>query len=319
MAFLPPPSFEIPRPPVEPPLHGLVDTAYTPDLSQIPESERDRWQAGISFSPNPSTCDHVTPWLSWTDDPEDKADPTSQVPFSTYHSFTLTYTSYCQAVPGKEMDRNVEAAKKALIAGTAQAVEAIYWGPNTGNPIEDLFPPVGGNFSLSSATPLVTGFGSNDCTGILNRNPVGNDIVAFSPKQALLSLTQALGNCGIGARGFIHAPVYLAEDWAEQGLIRLTDKSDITSKLVTNVRSDYVVGGSGYTGSGPLGHPLEQPADGYSWAYASGPVGVLLSEPEDRETTMVDHRSNLHRIIVERTVVIASNPSCVFAAYVDVA
>src|SRR5690606_37435947 len=104
-----------------------------------------------------------------------------------------------------------------------------------------------------------------------------------------------------------------------QALIRLTDKSDITSKLVTNVRGDYIVGGSGYTGSGPLGHPLEQPADGYSWAYASGPVGVLLSEPEDRETSLIDHRTNLHEIIVERTVAIVANNTCLFAVYVDVA
>jgi hypothetical protein len=203
-----------------------------------------------------------------------------------------------------------------LIAGSGQAVEAIFWGPNDGT-LADAFPPLGDNFSLSSATPLVTGFGADSCTGILNDEPVGSGIVAYTPKQALLALTKALGDCALGARGFIHAPVSLVEDWAEQGLITLSDPTDPTSKFITNVRGDYVVGGSGYTGVGPDGHPLEQPADGHTWAYATGPVGVLLSEPRSAETTVIDHRNNLHKILVERTVAIAANASCLFAAYVD--
>lgn len=320
MAFLPPPSFEIPRPPVEPPLHGLLDTAYEPDLSQFPESEQERWEAGISFSPNPSTCaDHVEPWMSWTDSPADKALPGANVPYSTYNTFTLTYSTHCMAVPGKELDANIKAAMENLVAGSGQAIESVFWGPGSAGPLAAMFPPLGNNFSLSSATPLVTGYAADSCTGILNRNPTGSNIVAFTPKQALLSLTQALGNCALGARGFIHAPVYLADDWAETGLARLSDQNDTTSKFITNFRGDYVVGGSGYSGIGPEGHPLQTPADGYAWAYSTGPVGVLMSEPRSAETTLVDHRNNLHKIIVERTVAIAANSSCLFAAYVDVA
>lgn len=320
MAFLPPPSFEIPRPPIEAPLHGLLDVAYTPDLTDLPESERDRWQNGITFAPNPTTCtDKVSPWLPWTDDPQNKTPPSSAVPFSTYHTYVLTYTLYCQAIPGPELKTNVAKAKEALVAGTGQAVEAIFWGPNSGGVLADLFPPADDNFSLSGSTPLVTGFASNSCSGILNRSPLTTGIVPFTPKQALLALTQALGNCGLGIRGFIHAPVYLAEDWAGEQYITLSDNSDTTSPLITHVRGDYVVGGSGYSGVGPEGHVFETPQDGFAWAYASAPVGVLLSEPEERETTLIDHTNNLHKVIVERTVAIAANPSCLFAAYVDVA
>lgn len=320
MAFLPPPAFEIPRPPVEPPLHGLLDTAYEPDLSHFPESEREKWQAGISFVPNPATCaDHVVPWAAWSDSPEDKADPGANVAYSTFQSFVLTYSTECLAIPGNELDERVKAAKEALIAGSGQAVEAIFWGPGSAGPLAGIYAPLGSNFSLSGETPLVTGSGADACNGILNQTPTGSGIVDFTPKQALLSLTQALGNCGLGARGLIHAPVYLVEDWASQGLIALSDPADPTSKFITNIRGDYVVGGSGYSGVGPEDHPLEQPADGYAWAYATGPVGVLLSEPEEQETTLVDHRNNMHRIIVERTVAIAANTSCLFAAYVDVA
>ena len=320
MAFLPPPAFEIPRQPVEPPLHGLQDTAYEPDLSLFPESERDRWEAGISFSPNPSTCaDHVAPWMAWTDDPEDKDAPGANVAYSVYNTFVLTFSEHCQAVPGKELDARVKAAMDNLVAGSGQAVESVFWGPGSAGPLAEMFYPTGENFSLSGNTPLVTGFGANACTGILNRDPTSSGIVSFSPKQALLSLTQALGNCALGARGFIHAPIYLVEDWAEQGLIRLEDPTDTSSKYITNIRGDYIVGGSGYSGVGPDGHPLEIPADGFSWAYATGPVGVLLSEPRSAETTIVDHKSNIHRILVERTVAIAANSSCLFAAYTDVA
>ena len=320
MAFLPPPSFEIPRPPVEPPLHGLLDTAYEPDLSQFPESERDRWEAGITFSPNPSTCaDHVVPWMPWTDNPEDKELPGANVAYSVYNTFALTFSEHCQAVPGAELDARVQAAMDNLVAGSGQAVESAFWGPGSSGPLADMFYPTGSNFSLSGNTPLVTGSGANSCTGILNVNPVGSNITAYTPKQALLALTQALGNCALGARGFIHAPVYLVEDWASDGLIRLEDPMDPTSKFITNIRGDYVVGGSGYSGVGPDGHPLETPADGYAWAYATGPVGVLLSEPRSVETTLIDHSNNLHKILVERTVAIAANSSCLFAAYVDVA
>lgn len=318
MAFLPPPSFEIPRPPLEAPLHGLRDVAYTPNLNSIPESERDRWTGGITFAPNPTTCeDHVVPWMGWTDDPADKAGPGANVPYSTYHSFTLTYSTSCHALPS-DLDDRVEAALEALDAGTGQAIESIFWGPGSAGPLAPMFPPLGSNFSLSSATPLVTGYGADACSGILNHNPLTGDIVALSPKQALLALTQALANCGLGARGFIHAPVYLAEDWAGEGQIKPSGDDD-KDPLITRIRGDYVVGGSGYSGVGPEGHVLQTPASGHAWAYASGPVGLLMTEPRAVETTLIDHKTNLHNIIVERTVAIAANASCLFAVYVDVA
>lgn len=318
MAFLPPPSLEIPRPPIEPPLHGLVDTAYVPDLSDLPGNQRDRWEAGISYYPNPVSCDHVTPWMSWTDAPEDKAEPGTNVPYSTYHSFTLTYSTHCLVTPGS-LDANVDAAMDALKAGTSQAVEAVFWGPGSDGPLADLFPPTGANFSLSGSTPLITGYAAGSCNGILNQNATAGNIIAVSPRQALLALTQALGTCSLGARGFLHASPYIAEEWAEKGMITPSDPKDPTSKLITHIRGDYIVGGSGYAGTGPVDHPRETPAAGHAWAYATGPVGVLLSEPRSVETTLVDQRTNLHRIIVERTVAIAANTTCLFAIYVDVA
>jgi hypothetical protein len=311
------PSFEIPGLPVEPPLHGLIDTAYVPDLSAFPEGEQNRWEAGIAFLPNPATCGHVQPWLPGTDDPADKADPDPNVPFSTFLSFNLTYSVHCHVSSDRSMKFNIDAALAALEAGTSQAVEAVFWGPGTGGPLESL--SENGNFTLSGSSPLVTGYDAGSCQGVLNRNALSSGITAFSAKQALLALTQALGNCALGARGFIHAPVYLVQDWAEQGLIKLSVPDDPTSKFITSVRGDYIVGGSGYPGTGPDGHPVETPEDGYAWAYASGPVGVLLSKPQEKETTLIDHTSNLHRILVERTVAIAANDTCLFSAYVDVA
>lgn len=319
MALMPPLSFEIERIPVEPPLHGLLDVVYTPDLSSLSEEDRNRWESGIAFPPSATTCnDKVVPWMSGSDDPQDKAGPGVVPPFDSYRSFVLTYTTHCMANPS-QLEDQVELAKQALIAGTPQAVESIFWGPNGDGPLADLFAEDVGNFSLSGSTPLVTGYDADSCNGILNRNTLGSDITAYTPKQALLALTQALGNCGLGARGIIHAPVYLAEDWASQRLARLSDNSDVASPLITNVRGDYVVGGSGYSGEGPNGHALQEPADGYAWAYATGPVGLLLSEPEHSDTTLIDNRNNLHEIIVERRVSIAASTSCLFAVYVDVA
>lgn len=320
MAFLPPPSFEIPRPPLEPPLHGLLDTAYVPDLSSLPEGDRNKWESGITFIANPSTCtDQVEAWQPWTDDPADKAEQVTSVPDSVYHSVVLTYSTTCHVGSATMEKERIQAAKDALVAGSGQALEEIFWGPNGDGPLSEIFAPSGPNFSLSGSTPLVTGYTGDACSGILNRNALGSDITAHTPKQALLALSQALANCGLGARGFIHAPVYLAEDWHEQGLIKPSKPDDLSSKLITGVRGDYIVGGSGYTGIGPNGHPREEPADGHAWAYATGPVGVILSEPEFKDITMIDNRTNLSRIIVERTAVIAASASCLYAVYVDVA
>lgn len=316
MAYLPPQAFEIPRPPLEPPLHGLLDTAYTPDLSNVPEEDKNRWEGGISFASNPASCDHVTPWMSGTDDPDDKADPGPATPFSTYRSFVLTYSTRCMVTAASTLDDNVKAAEEALVVGSGQAVEAILWGPGAGSPLAELFDEEGENFSLTGSTPLVTG-APGDCIGILNQGGAGGGAVALTPKEALQALTKALGRCAIGARGFIHASVDLAEDWAGQSLITLSDPKDPESKLITNVRGDYVVGGSGYSGAGPAGHALATPAAGHAWAYATGPVGVLLSDPVAKETSLVDNRTNLHRVLVERTAAIAVNSTCLFAVYVD--
>lgn len=312
MALLALPSYEIPSPPIEPPLHGLLDTAYTPEVGDLSEEDAKHIEAGFTFIPNPPTCGHVQPWAA-TCEPVDKADPGDNSSIVAFHSFVLTYSTECHALPSQLSER-VKAAERALAVGTGQAVEAIFWGPYTGGPLEVL----SSNFSLSGSTPLVTG-GADFCSGILNVNGTGSDIVAYSPKQAQLALSQALGNCALGARGFLHAPVYVAEDWAEQGLIVPSDPKDRTSKLITNVRGDYVVGGSGYSGTGPEGHPLETPAEGHAWVYASGPVGVRLGEITSQETTLIDRATNLQRIIVERTVSIAASETCLFAAYVDVA
>lgn len=315
MALCALPAYEIARPPLEAPLHGLLDTAYIPDLSDLPEDEQKRWEAGISFTPNPLSCeDHVVPWMSGTDDPQDKALPGANAAYSHYHSFVLTYSTICHVTPGRSIEDGVEAAKQALEVGSGQAVESILWGGDPDSPIADLLAE-GENFSLSGSTPLVTGAGA--CSGILNDNGLGGGAVAVNPKQALQMLTKALGTCAVGARGFIHAPVDIAEDWAGQGLVIPSDPKDPASKLITNIRGDYVVGGSGYTGIGPNGHALETPAAGNYWVYASGPVGVLMSEPEFQDTTIIDQTTNLHRVIVERTVAIAANPSCLFAVYVD--
>ena len=310
-------TLEIQRPPIEAPLHGLLDTAYEIDISAVSESDREKWESAISFFPNPVSCHPVTPWVPGCDDPQDKSEGGVNTPFSEFRTIVLTYSTVCHVVPG-DLDANVDAAMDALRVGSGQAIESVLWGPHTGGILDDLYGD-GGNFSLSGSTPLVTGYDAGSCNGILNQNALGSNAVAHTPKQALLALTQALGNCAIGARGFIHAPVYLAEDWAGQDLAKPSDPKDPASKLITNVRGDYVVGGSGYSGAGPVGHPLATPAEGHAWAYATGPVGVLLGEPTAKEATLIDHRTNLHRIIVERPAAIAANSLCIFAVYVDVA
>jgi hypothetical protein len=115
-----------------------------------------------------------------------------------------------------------------------------------------------------------------------------NDYLANNPDEiaggqltanvdALSALDEALAGlsengCGCGARGWIHAPIPVVNDWLFAKLLR-TDGT-----LYYSPAGNIVVTGPGYDGSSPEGDIDESGLT--AWVYATGPVDIRLGAPK---------------------------------------
>lgn len=102
-------------------------------------------------------------------------------------------------------------------------------------------------------------------------------------KYGLALLEQALGDDSIGGRGVIHATRGVAS--------ALGFKGGSNGRIETPI-GNYLVAGSGYTGTGPDG---EEPTGDQAWMYATGPVVVRLGPADmyqEREKISLDIRNN---------------------------
>lgn len=100
-------------------------------------------------------------------------------------------------------------------------------------------------------------------------------------KYGVALLEQALANSGCGVRGVIHAT---------RGVASVMGAKDVEGHLETAL-GNFVVAGTGYTGTGPDG---TMPTAG-TWLYATGPVAVRLGEayvPAEELSQRVDTRVN---------------------------
>ncbi len=137
-----------------------------------------------------------------------------------------------------------------------------------------------------------------------------NGGAATGPRAALAALTQAIASCGGGNRGMIHAPAYAVELWSDW----LVEDGDV---LRTKVRGDIVIPGAGYPGTSPAG---AAPADGTTWAYATGMVSVLLGEVEivpDEDGQALDRRTNSLIYRAERSAAATWDGCCHYGVLVN--
>lgn len=127
-------------------------------------------------------------------------------------------------------------------------------------------------------------------------------------KYGLALLERALGDAGCGTRGTIHVTRDVAS---------VLGAKDVDGHLETPL-GNYVVAGTGYTGHGPDGtHP--NPG---TWMYATGPVSVLLGEPQVPETEEfqnLDLDVNMYRSRVQSAAAVTWDGCAHFAVYVDLA
>lgn len=134
---------------------------------------------------------------------------------------------------------------------------------------------------------------------------------AVKPKVGVALLEQALANNQGGAKGVIHSPVAI-------GSVLADDYKVEDDTLRTPLGNTFITG-AGYDGSGPNGEP--QSGTSY-WLYATGAIGVRLSEPSVTPDTMpeaVDRRVNHITVVAERLAAATWDGCSHFAVLVDLA
>jgi hypothetical protein len=257
------------------------------------ESPGSRWESGFVFQPE--NCIEAEAWNPCGPPPNPKKvydgnqDPVEYAPFI----LEVPYT--CAAYGFRAVDYE-EKALRQIDAAKGKALEYEFWTGSI-NP---------SNVNLVHGTP-------NDDSHVLNPGGAAAP-VPVSPGMALVLLSQALANCGTGARGMIHATAGLVERWSQLRYV-----TDVDGVLQTGGRCDIVVSGSGYPGTGPNGQPPPGPNE--VWAYATGMVVVRLgptlllpetfSEAFDRRTNTVTYRGEISASAVH-------DGCCSFAVLVDV-
>lgn len=283
----------------EAPLHGLTSAATVINLG---DADR-RAEAGITW--RRPHCDAEPSWWSPECDAAqpNKAplprpgEPPQQAPVVLFLGVT------CDTV-GLGVNEDDQALTRGLLeAGTSKAIESAVWGVDTP-----------GAMQLHQNQSLVYSFASPG-----NAAPSGDRILtdAGDPmprKNALAALGAALAGCGAGSRGIIHAPAMLGELWAQELL------TEDGPRLRTKGRGDWVVVGSGYPGTGPVGAAAADPPAGSTWAFASGPVTVRLGPVEDvgpDRASVINRSTNDITWFAERTATWQMDACCVFAALVD--
>lgn len=207
--------------------------------------------------------------------------------FQHYQPFTIEAIDYCSTFGYAKHD--VEArAIAALEAGTQKGLEYEFWtgtAAQTNNYVDNRY--------LASAN-------STDVT------PTPGTPVKI--RYGLALLEHALAGCGLGTRGTIH----MTHDVASA----LNPK--VVGDHLETPLANYIVAGSGYTGSGPTG---AQPPTG-QWMYATGPVAVRLGRSEvlgDKMSQQVDRSVNTWEVHAERPAAVTWDGCCAFAVLVDLA
>lgn len=130
------------------------------------------------------------------------------------------------------------------------------------------------------------------------------------PAHGLALLEKALGDCGCGTRGYIHATRDVASS------LRKYIKPNGNDVLETNLGTGFIAG-TGYTGSGPDG---SVPSGQLRWMYATGQVSVGLGKVETTPPTRseaIDTEINSVIVKAERPAFASWDGCCHFAVLVD--
>lgn len=225
----------------------------------------------------------------------------NQPNFRTYYPFDIEADFEASAVLANYWDYE-SIAKNYLELGQQKAVERELWS---------------GALAQQQAAVWVTG--DHQGEAFPNKWLASTDATDVTPipgtpvktKHALALLEKALGDCGLGVKGVIHATCDVASTLG----LNLKVKDDA---LITTL-GNSVVAGVGYTGSSPAG---TLPVGTAVWMYATGPVtvrlGPITATPDDRSQS-VDTRVNTVHVYSSRPAAVTWDSCCHFAVLVDLA
>jgi hypothetical protein len=280
------PNAVVTAPAAAAPLHSLLAAA------EQPTGEGNRWELGYEFCPE--SCGRAVAWDWECADPTKPDKPTSATDPDdvSFEPFQVIVDASCDCSRGFASEDYAGRGTRLLEASTPAAVELEFW---TGQ--------------LKPQNPSLAASGSAECFVLVEGGQ------ALSPKRALAALQHALATCECspGGRGTIHATTELAALWGYDGYLR-----EDGQRLVTAVRRDVVVAGTGYPGTGPNG---VAPGDGQVWAFAtSGLVQVRTSSPRvvpDTFAEALDREINRVQYYAERTAGVTWDGCCLAAVLVE--
>lgn len=268
----------------EPPRHNLLDSA---EELEAPST----WAHGVQL--RGESCAAISSWAPdcafWPDGEKPEFAEPGILGYAEYPTFMVYAEISCQLAPKEANDEVIEITKRILRNGRTKAIEAELW----------------------TGSQNVTGF-----PNVLQDDPViigGGDALGYN--FGLSVAGQALANCGIGTRGFIHAPPLVVSEWIAAGYL----EEDERGRLVTIVRGDVVVAGSGYPGTGPEGEAI---SGNEAWIYATGPVAVKIGGDDEIEiiaenNMSADHRTNTLTVRAQQEALVAFDPCCHYAILVS--
>lgn len=290
MALGPRAVVQAPRPAF--PRMGLVASALGP-----PQNEDDRWLNGFAYAPE--NCAGAGAGEACNPDDVEKSVPTNLdevafIPFVVYAGDRCSPFELGRDWPGR--------ARRLLEASEQYQIEAEFWSGaiaqnhNAGLAGDD--PDRWPNRYLAD----------NSQADVLNVAPTFGSMDATN---ALACLERALGECGQGQRGMIHATREVVTIWTARNLITRE------GNLLVSPNDNIVVPGTGYDGSGPDGQPG---VDGRIWAYATDMVtvrrGPVLTLPTDIREAL-DRSDNTVTYWAERLAAATFDGCCHAAIAID--
>lgn len=260
------------------PDHNLVAAAWPGQVN--PEwADPEDWRKGVQWKP--WNCVEAGPW-----DPNCAAYPKENLPEPpdvepTYEVDSwVIHTEYGCTLPGGASaltDEYQDIALEQNRLATPKALEFQFWVGTLTSRFQ----------SLDTESTQVTG-ADPDASGQREATLIGDGVTPYDRQVGLALIGQGLANAGAGSKGMIHAPAWIVELWYGDGLLTI----DSDGYLVTQVRGDRVVAGSGYPGTGLDGLAVTGTE---SWIYGTGPVEFYLDEPriEDVEVaSSLDRTTN---------------------------
>lgn len=291
----------------EVPPHNLLAAAYKGQINSewatIPglteETWPTAWERGLKWRPD--GC--VTP-SAWDPNcanfPKDNksAAPTVAPVYET-DPFVIETSYGCKLVGNANnvvTDEYKRIALDHLELGTPKALEFQFWTNTLGSRMQSLD---------SSATEI---------TGLTTAATIVTGSTIYDRQVGLALAGSQLANCGAGTQGMIHAPAFLVQLWWGDGLLTIDDDG----YLVTTIRRDRVVAGSGYPGTGPSGTAALTALQ--TWVFVTGPVEIYLADGEIIGTEIKESLTRTTNDVLftaERLALIRFDPCCKAAVLLD--